>query len=114
MLTTLRISGFAIVDSVEVEFGPGLNVLFGPNDLGKSSLADAVRAALLLPPTSVEHREFVPWGAEEKSPEVTLAFQLGGPGPADGKSWSVTKTFGPRGTSILRSARDGQPCHPGA
>lgn len=108
-LTTLDVADFGCVRQARLELGPGLNVLFGPNDLGKSSLADAVRAALLLPPTSVEHREFVPWGAEEKSPEVTLAFQLGGPGPADGKSWSVTKTFGPRGTAILRSARDGQP-----
>ena len=30
---------------------PGLNVLYGPNDLGKSTLAAAIRAALLVPPS---------------------------------------------------------------
>ncbi|MGO9263228.1 MAG: hypothetical protein ACLQU1_44155 [Bryobacteraceae bacterium] len=28
-----------------IEFGAGLNVLYGPNDLGESSLAAAIRAA---------------------------------------------------------------------
>ena len=34
-LRKLRIASFAAIRDLEVELGPGLNVLYGPNDLGK-------------------------------------------------------------------------------
>ncbi|HET6923140.1 MAG TPA: DNA repair protein RecN [Anaeromyxobacteraceae bacterium] len=46
MLTTLRISGFAVVDQVEVRFGPGLGVLTGETGAGKSILVNALHLAL--------------------------------------------------------------------
>ncbi|HZZ85060.1 MAG TPA: DNA repair protein RecN [Anaeromyxobacteraceae bacterium] len=46
MLTTLRISGLAVVDSAEVRFGPGLNVLTGETGAGKSILVSALHLAL--------------------------------------------------------------------
>ena len=52
----LRVNDFAAIREADIEFGPGLNVLYGPNDLGKSTLADAIRLALLLPHTSTPHR----------------------------------------------------------
>ena len=42
-LHRLRIISFAAIGSVDVEFGPGLNVLYGPNDLGKSTVVAAIR-----------------------------------------------------------------------
>jgi len=48
-LCCLRVSNLAAIRDTEIEFGPGLNVLYGPNDLGKSTLVDAIRLALLLP-----------------------------------------------------------------
>lgn len=42
MLTYLRISNFAILDEVELEFGPGLTVLSGETGAGKSLILDAV------------------------------------------------------------------------
>src|SRR5438093_8888433 len=42
MLRFLRIRHFAVIDSVEVEFDPGLNVLTGESGAGKSILVEAV------------------------------------------------------------------------
>ena len=42
MLTHLRITDFALLDDVEVEFGPGFNVLTGETGAGKSLLVEAV------------------------------------------------------------------------
>ncbi|BDG04396.1 DNA repair protein RecN [Anaeromyxobacter oryzae] len=46
MLTTLRISGLAVVDAVEVRFGQGLNVLTGETGAGKSILVNALHLVL--------------------------------------------------------------------
>jgi exonuclease SbcC len=87
----------------DVEFGPGLNVLYGPNDLGKSSLAWAIRAVLLLQHNSVHSERFVSWyGGGE--PRVSLTFL-----DADNRYWRVTKTFGgSAGRSALEASKDGR------
>ena len=43
-LVHLEVERFQCIEKAELELGPGLNVLYGPNDLGKSSLAWAIRA----------------------------------------------------------------------
>jgi DNA repair protein RecN (Recombination protein N) len=42
MLTHLRITDFALLDDVEIDFGPGFNVLTGETGAGKSLLVEAV------------------------------------------------------------------------
>src|SRR5438128_6300037 len=42
MLRELRIRNFAVIESVAVEFRPGLNVLTGETGAGKSILIDAI------------------------------------------------------------------------
>ena len=42
MLRFLRIQHLAIIDSVEIEFDPGFNVLTGETGAGKSILVEAV------------------------------------------------------------------------
>ena len=50
-LLRLQVADFGAIERADVALGPGLNVLHGPNDLGKSTLAAALRAVLrgLLP-----------------------------------------------------------------
>src|SRR5207302_7342560 len=42
MLTQLRIRDFALLDDVEIDLGPGFNVLTGETGAGKSLLVEAV------------------------------------------------------------------------
>jgi hypothetical protein len=99
----LAVESFQAVDRAEVDFGPGLNVLYGPNDLGKSTLATAIRAALLVPPGSAGTDAFLPWHADA-SPVVSLTFL----DDLD-RHWKVTKRFGKgtSGSAELRYSKDG-------
>lgn len=45
-LSKLKISGFRKLDNFELEFRPGLNILVGPNNIGKTAIMDALRALL--------------------------------------------------------------------
>lgn len=101
-LRALSVQNFGAVESADVSFEDGLNVLHGPNDLGKSTLAAAIRAALLLQHGSSGARPFVPWGTTCK-PTVTLVLEI------DGRLWRVHKVFGSSsgGKSVLEWSNDG-------
>lgn len=45
-LSKLKISGFRKLNACELEFRPGLNILVGPNNVGKTTVIDALRALL--------------------------------------------------------------------
>lgn len=93
---------FAGIREVEVEFGPGLTVLYGPNELGKSSLVEAIRMALLLPHTSTQSEPFVGWTGGE-DPVVELTFETG-----PQRIWMVRKQFGKSGSALLRESKNGR------
>jgi AAA domain-containing protein len=97
----LEVSHFRAVDRAALEFAPGLNVLYGPNDLGKTTLATAMRAALLLPADSSAHRDFLPWHSKEL-PQVVLSLET------QGTLWRISKTFGSASQTTLESSLDGR------
>jgi hypothetical protein len=102
----IEVRSYRAIDLAEVELGPGLNVLYGPNDLGKSTLASAMRAALLLPSDSSAHLAFLPWhGAGPSRVRLTIE--------QDGTLYRVTKVFGSSsvGSSQLESSPDGSSYH---
>lgn len=90
----LEVENFRGIRAACVSFGPGLNVVHGPNDLGKSTLAEAVRAALLVPSKSKEGKSYIRW--DDSAPaRVSLTFESGG------KLWRVRKAFGSSFQSVL-------------
>jgi len=100
-LHRLRVSNFAGVREADIEFGPGLNVLYGPNDLGKSTLVDAIRLALLLPHGSTACEQYVGWTGG-RDPVIELTFET-----ERQRIWRVRKEFGNRGSSLLQESKNG-------
>jgi len=100
-LHRLLIENFAAIGTVDIEFGPGLNVLYGPNDLGKSTVAAAIRLGLLLPHTSTHCEQYVGWtGAED--PVVVMDFETEAQ-----RIWRIRKQFGKSGSSLLQESKNG-------
>lgn len=97
----LHVIDFGAIREADVEFGAGLNVLYGPNDLGKSTLADAIRLALLLPHTSSHIKDYVPWTGGQ-NPVVELTFETEAQ-----RIWRVRKEFRKGGASILQESKNG-------
>ena len=98
----LRVTDFAAIREADIELGPGLNVLYGPNDLGKSTLADAIRLALLLPHTSTHVEDYVPWSGGQ-SPVVELTFES-----ESQRIWRVRKEFHKGGAATLEESKNGK------
>ena len=102
-LRAISVRNFRCIASAEVTLHDGLNVLYGPNDLGKSTLVEAIRAALLLQHTSKQGSDYKPWGTDSV-PEVELQLT-----DTTGRWWRVRKAFstGRRGGATLEWSNDG-------
>jgi len=100
-LHRLHVADFAAIADADIEFGPGLNVLHGPNDLGKSTLAQAIRLALLLPHTSTHIDEYVPWTGG-RDPVIEITFET-----EPQRIWRVTKEFRKGGAALLQESKNG-------
>ena len=99
----LEVADCAGVAQASVALEPGLNVLHGPNELGKSTLAKAIRAALLLPATSSAGQALRSWNVDS-APEVTLTLE-----EEAQRVWRVQKRFGGSGArTYLEFSRDGE------
>src|SRR5215471_6761323 len=100
-LHRLHIGSFAAIDNVDLEFGPGLNVLYGPNDLGKSTVVAALRLGLLLPPSSTHYEQYVAWTGSG-DPVVEMTFET-----EEQRIWRIRKQFGKNGSSVLQESKNG-------
>ena len=99
----ISVRHFAGIRSAEVSFEHGLNVLYGPNEIGKSTLVDAMRAALLLQHGATAARDFEDWHTDQP-PRVKLTFET-----EPQRIWRIRKSFGKGsdGSSYLDFSRDG-------
>ena len=103
-LLSLEVEHFRAIQSARLRFGRGMNVVYGPNDHGKSTLTDAIRAALLVAPGTAEARSFQTWGSVAgQNPRVVLGFE------SQGAVWRVEKVFaqGTRAKARLEKSTDG-------
>jgi DNA repair exonuclease SbcCD ATPase subunit len=103
ILLSLEVGNFRAVREARLTFARGLNVLYGPNDLGKSTLVEAIRVAFLLSPQSAASADFRPWGTD-LTPKVVVEFEFAG------AVWRITKEFAiaPRGTALLERKNDSE------
>ena len=85
-IRSLQARDFRGVSNCSIELGSGLNVIFGPNDLGKWTLVQALRSAFLLPATSTRGTDLQPWSGGG-TPTVIVEFDEAG------ESWRLTKQF---------------------
>lgn len=110
-LSSLGVRSFGCIEEARLELGPGLNVLYGPNDLGKSTLARAIRAVLLLPSTHKEAEIFRPWH-RDAIPEVSLTFEAKDEAGSEqqARTWRLLKAFasGRRARAELEGSNDGR------
>ena len=97
----LEVDSFRAILHAALDFGAGLNIVYGPNDFGKSTLAAAIRAALLVVPGSAEGGRYDSWHSGD-SPRVELTFI-----DAEGHYWRVRKSFGSPAKAELLHSKDG-------
>ena len=100
----ISVRHFAGIRSARVSLEHGLNVLYGPNEIGKSTLVAAMRAALLLQHGATTAGDFADWHTDQP-PQVKLTFET-----EPQRIWRVRKSFGtrPDGSSYLEFSRDGK------
>ncbi|MFL9962835.1 AAA family ATPase [Paraburkholderia sediminicola] len=75
---------------------PGLNLFTGPNEAGKSTVAEAVRAVFLERYKASHLKDLLPWGKASGQPSVEVSFEL------DGVQCRLSKQFVTRQRCELR------------
>lgn len=91
IITKLELENWLKIRKLLLEFQPGINLVYGPNEIGKSSIIEAIKQAILGDPQSSgrEYKRFQTWGAgtAEKA-RVTLSFTTRG-----GQLYHLCKSF---------------------
>ena len=102
-IRALSVKHFAGIRSADLEFVNGLNVLHGPNEIGKSTLVTAIRAVLLLQDGATAAESFEDWHTDQP-PQANLTFEV-----EPQRIWRIRKSFGKgaEGSSYLEFSRDG-------
>jgi DNA repair exonuclease SbcCD ATPase subunit len=79
-----------------IDLSPGLNIFYGPNEAGKSTLVRAIRAAFFERHRSTSVKDLRPWGDSAACPKVEIDFNF------NGQSCQLTKSFFARRRCNLR------------
>jgi exonuclease SbcC len=100
ILSNLHVTSFGALASLDIQLKPGLNVILGPNEAGKSTLYRALQH-LLLTPVKLNKRSFreqiqplLPVGGAD-TVSCTLGFRVGK------EQYRLEKSWGARSTAEL-------------
>ena len=98
-LLSCRLQNIRVHGDLALDFGPGLTLVGGPNETGKSTLVEALHRCLFLRATATGAPvEALQSRLHLGQPQVELAFA------ARGESWTLLKRFsGSSGKVLLRS-----------
>ena len=79
IITRLRLSGVRRHEELDVELRPGLNIVRGPNEAGKSTIQRAIEMVLFRRPTfaSAELDDIRPWRQPDAEPTIEIEFAAG-------------------------------------
>src|SRR3546814_12873735 len=69
------------------DLGPGINLFIGPNESGKSTVVQAIRAAFFERHKSSTVEDLQPWGDSSAAPAIELDFDW------QGEHWCLNKSF---------------------
>ena len=102
IVNKIHLENWGIIrEPTEVEFSNGLNILYGPNDIGKTTLIDSIRTIFFTKHASHSEkvRSLVPWGST-LSPKATITFFQ------NGAHYRITKKFISSEMSLLEKLVD--------
>ncbi|RYD26475.1 MAG: hypothetical protein EOP86_25895, partial [Verrucomicrobiaceae bacterium] len=100
-LLSLHLRNYRLHKELSLDFDPARNLIGGPNESGKSTLAEAIHRALFLrAKTGGALREEMRSSRHQGDPEVTLVFE------AAGTRWTLEKRFAgsTKGSTLLTDA----------
>ncbi len=109
-LKRIELDGFGKLVNQVYEFSPGLNLIYGRNEAGKSTLQRSILAALygffddgsITIAKKAAMMAYEPWDAQA-SFGLKLAFEID-----DGTQYRVERTFAPKAETILYDLKSGK------
>lgn len=96
IITKLELENWMRIRDLVLEFSKGINLIYGRNEIGKSTIIEAIRMAITGDSTSSarEYKNLKTWGTDVKA-KVDLFFTS-----RDNKNYHIRKSF-PKGDSQL-------------
>ncbi|MCH7587541.1 MAG: AAA family ATPase [Chloroflexi bacterium] len=97
-LVSISLKHFRRFDDLHVEFSPGLNVVKGPNEAGKSTLHDAIVLGFFDRPTGkLKEQDYAQWGSDVLY-KIVLTYAL-----ANGEEFVLHKDYEAQTIALLGS-----------
>lgn len=97
-ITRLELENWMGIPQLSLDFDPGINILYGRNEIGKSSVIEAIEKAILgdAGSNSKDYKPLMPWGTKVKA-KVELFFTAN-----DAKEYRLIKSFPGGGAELYK------------